>query len=321
MVGESSRGAAIARLWGLPRPAVIAHRGASYLAPEETRPAFLLARELGADYLEFDIQRTRDGVLIALHDDDLSRTTNVGEVFPGREKDTVEKFTFAELEQLDAGSWFNRSFPDRARATFGGLKVLRLEDIVAIAESGARHPGIYIETKAAARFPGIEQELVDALTQRGWIGGAGAGSHVRLIFQSFDPESLVRLKQLAPNVPRLLLIDEVMTSKAGWDELLLKAAAIGPGIGTWGYRWAHGPDWSLEAAPDRYVTTWPWRTGEAHRAGLFVHPWTIDDRWEMRTLALCGADGIFTNRAEVAVAVYDRAPRPDLATLWKAIGY
>ena len=85
LISEPSLGKKLVQALGIARPAVIAHRGASYLAPEETRPAYLLARELGADYLEFDIQRTKDGVLIALHDDDLSRTTNVAEVFPGRE--------------------------------------------------------------------------------------------------------------------------------------------------------------------------------------------------------------------------------------------
>ncbi|MBK9522186.1 MAG: hypothetical protein KBA96_05280 [Rhodocyclaceae bacterium] len=103
LIGETSRGKTLAQAFGIPRPAVIAHRGASYLAPEETRPAFLMARELGADYLEFDIQRTKDGVLIALHDDDLSRTTNVAEIFPGREKDTIDTFSFAELAVMRSG--------------------------------------------------------------------------------------------------------------------------------------------------------------------------------------------------------------------------
>ena len=98
LIGETSRGKTLAQAFGIPRPAVIAHRGASYLAPEETRPAFLMA-----DYLEFDIQRRKDGVLIALHDDDLSRTTNVAEIFPGREKDTIDTFSFAELAVMRSG--------------------------------------------------------------------------------------------------------------------------------------------------------------------------------------------------------------------------
>lgn len=111
VLGNPSEGKKLARALGIPRPAIIAHRGASYVAPEETRPAFLLARELGAAYLEFDVQRTRDGVLIAPHDDDLSRTTNVSEVFPGREKDTVDTFTFTELRQLDAGPGLTAASP------------------------------------------------------------------------------------------------------------------------------------------------------------------------------------------------------------------
>jgi len=321
LMSAPSQGKKLVKALGIPRPAVVAHRGASYLAPEETRPAFLLARELGADYLEFDVQRSGDGVLIALHDDDLSRTTDVAQVFPGREKDTVDKFTFAELQRLDAGSWFNRQFPDRARASFKGLRILRLEDIIEIAESGPGQPGIYIETKAALRFPGIERQLVDALVSHGWIRGSGSKDRARLIFQSFEPESLVRLKELAPDVPRLLLIDEVMTSRESWEGLVKKAATIGAGIGTWGYRWAFGPHWSMRDAPARYVATWPWYTGQAHRAGLFVHPWTIDDRWEMWMVTLSGADGVFTNRAELALTVYGRASHSDLDSLWKKIGY
>jgi len=105
----------------IPRPAVIAHRGASYLAPEETEPAYILARDLGADYLEMDIQRTKDHVLVAFHDDSVERTTNAAKVFPGREKGNIADFTLAELKQLDAGTWFNQTYPKRARAKYAGV--------------------------------------------------------------------------------------------------------------------------------------------------------------------------------------------------------
>lgn len=321
LLSEPTRGRQLVQALGIPRPAIIAHRGASFLAPEETRPAFLMARELGADYLEFDIQRTRDGILIVLHDDDLSRTTNVTDVFPGREKDTIDTFTFAELQQLDAGSWFNHKFPDRARSSFKGLGILRVEEIIEIAESGSTRPGIYIETKSAHRFPGIERQLVGLLTSRGWIGRTQPGSRARVIFQSFEPESLERFKELVPQIPRLLLIDEVMVSKAGWDSLVGKAADVGAGIGTWGSRRASGPDWSAQDAPKRYMMTWPWYTGRAHRAGLFVHTWTIDDRWEMWMVTLSGADGLFTNRAELALSVHGRSAHVDFDGLWKRMGY
>ena len=158
-------GKELAEKIGVPRPAIIAHRGASYFAPEETAPAYLLAREMGVDYLELDLQRTKDGVLIALHDDDLRRTTNIAEVFPGRETDSVDKFTFAELQSLDAGSWFNVRFPDRARSSFKDVKILRLEDVMNIAEGGFHKSGLYIETKSADAF----QELKNSLLNSCWL--------------------------------------------------------------------------------------------------------------------------------------------------------
>lgn len=325
-------GTELAERLGVPRPAIIAHRGASYLAPEETGPAYLLAREMGVDYLELDLQRTKDGVLIAVHDDDLRRTTNIAEVFPGRETDTVDKFTFAELQSLDAGSWFNIRFPDRARASFKNVRILRLEDVMNIAEGGFHKPGLYIETKSARRFPGVEKQLAEILTARGWIKPLprgvsesprteGARVPARVIFQSFEPDSLALLKELAPQVPAMLLIDETMMRKDGWDALLRRAKQVGVGIGTWGYRWSRDPGWSIKDAPSRYLTAWPWYTGQAHRAGLLVHPWTVDDRWEMWMVSLFGADGFFTNRPEFALLFYGRADHIDLKPMWERIGY
>lgn len=334
VLSAAAQGKRLAESLGVPRPAVIAHRGASYLAPEETRPAYLLAGEMGADYLELDLQRTKDGVLIAVHDNDLRRTTNVAEVFPGREIDTVDKFTFSELQRLDVGRWFNTMFPDRARASFNNLRILRLEDVMNIAEGGYHKPGLYIETKAARRFPGIERQLVKALTARGWISPRRKRPHVfefhhvegvpapaKVIFQSFEAESLALLKEAAPQVPAVLLIDETMLRKEGWHSLLRKAKGLGVGIGPWGYRWSRDPRWSVKDAPRRYLTTWPWLTGQAHRFGLLVHPWTVDDRWEMWMVFLFGADGFFTNRPEVALDFYGKTDHVDLKLLWERIGY
>ena len=315
----------------MPRPAIIAHRGASYLA-QETRPAYLLAREMGVDYLELDLQRTKEGVLIALHDDDLRQTTNIAEVFPGRKADTVDTFTFTELQSLDAGSWFNMRFPNRPRASFKNVRILRLEDVMDIAEGGSHKPGLYIETKSARRFPGIEKQLVEILTARGWIRPLAMGVSgspptervqvpARVIFQSFEADSLARLKELTPQVPATLLIDEAMMRKDGWDAILRSAKQVAVGIGTWGYRWSRDPGWSVKDAPNRYLTVWPSYTGQAHRAGLLVHPWTIDDRWEMWMVSFFGADGFFTNRPDSALLFYGRTDHIDLKSMWERIGY
>jgi hypothetical protein len=126
-------GAVTAQRLGLPFPTVMAHRGASYLAPEETAWAYRVAKLVGADYLEADIQRSKDGVLIALHDDTLLRTTNVATVFPDRAQQPVSEFTWEELSRLDAGSWFNAKFPDRARPEFASARILRLDELCDIA--------------------------------------------------------------------------------------------------------------------------------------------------------------------------------------------
>jgi glycerophosphoryl diester phosphodiesterase len=315
-----SKGQALAQAAGIPRPVVIAHRGASYLAPEATHAAYVMARELGVDYLELDIQRTQDGVLVALHDDTLERTSNVAEIFPDRVTHGVDTFTFAELQQLDAGAWFNQRFPERGRKTFNGLRVLRLDDILSIAEGAPVRMGVCIESKHAHRFPGIEEQMVRELRQRGWIRDRGTTGRAEVIFQSFDPDSLKQLKVLAPHVPRILLIDEILMGKLGWKGVLKTAEEVATGLGTWGYAWARGPEWSVSAG-SRYVTRRAWYTIEAHRAGLLVHPWSIDDWWEMWVVSLGGADGIFTNRSDLAMQFYHGASKPDIEALWRKLGY
>jgi len=189
----------------VPANAVIAHRGSTYWVPEETEAAFRWGRNIGADYLEADLQITRDGVIIALHDVDLKRTTNIEEVFPDKADFPASSFTYEELMQLDAGSWFNMANPEQARTGFATRKqyISTLEDMIMIAEGKrlkrdatthqriytkvvqggtaeyvfeyetdpmdiGHRPGIYIETKEPEVNPGIEQALYAKLDQLGW---------------------------------------------------------------------------------------------------------------------------------------------------------
>ncbi len=107
----------------IPYPAVIAHRGASIVAPESTYPAYVEARDLGSDYLEVDLQRTKDGEIIIFHDEHLRRTSNVEEIFPDRADEEIGSFTYEELKQLDFGSWFNETNPRYARDEYEGLDI------------------------------------------------------------------------------------------------------------------------------------------------------------------------------------------------------
>lgn len=105
-----------------------------------------------------DLQRSKDGVLFALHDNNLQRTTDVASKFPERKDASATAFTMAELKTLDAGSWFNAKYPDRARPSYAGLKILTLDEIIDIAQANPQHkPGLYIETKSRSCFPGSKK--------------------------------------------------------------------------------------------------------------------------------------------------------------------
>ena len=149
----------------VPEHAVMAHRGSTYWAPEETESAWRWAREMGADYLESDLQCTKDGVILANHDVNLTRTTNIEEVFgpsvPASRRDFyislgfsaedadeqlacdaqdfvpyhASSYYYAELLTLDAGSWFNLARPEQARPAYAGSQyVSALQDQIAYAE-------------------------------------------------------------------------------------------------------------------------------------------------------------------------------------------
>ncbi len=301
LIGSPAAGERACAKLGIPRHPVIAHRGASYYAPEETAQSFMLARDLGADYIELDVQRTRDGEIVAFHDDTPLRTTNAGELYPGRENNFITTFTLQELKALDAGSWFNKRFPERARREFEGARILTLEETIAIVKSGGGSTGLYIETKEPKRSPGIERQLVDLLVKTGWMSEAdmrGTKSvPARVIFQSFDINSLAILRSLAPNIPRVYLIDEKMEKETGWNALLDRAAGLGAGIGPVGY------------------LGYPGNIGKAHRRGMCVHIYTINVKWQMYLFAFFGADGFFSDRCDLVMDFYGRRPRADIAEL------
>ena len=274
----------------IPYKTVIAHRGASYWAPEETYFSYIIAKNVGADYLEMDVQRTKDDVIIVFHDDTLNRITNVAEVFPGRENDPINSFTIAELKRLDVGKWFNTSFPERSKNSYNGTQILTLDEVIDIAKSDNGLYPLYIETKNAKNFQGIEEQLVHILQTRGYINKDQKNSntpYAPVIFQSFEIESLLLLQKLAPQVPRVYLIDEDMVKQKGWETLISEAKqAQCAGLGPSGY------------------LGWPWITGKAHRNGLLVHIYTVNKKWQYRLLDWFGADGFFTDRCELLMEYY-----------------
>lgn len=157
---------------------VVAHRGASAYAPENTLTALRLGADLGADLVETDVRMTRDGELVLLHDASLARTTDAAERYPRRWPWLAEDFTLEEISTLDAGSWFD--------AEFAGERVPTLRE--ALAELDGR-AGVLAEFKQPARYPSA------AAAATGVLGRGG------VVVQSFDRDFLRELDLLRPDVP------------------------------------------------------------------------------------------------------------------------
>jgi len=294
---------------------VIAHRGVPYFAPEETLPSYLLARELGADYLEADLQRTKDDTIIALHDNNLQRTTNIIEVFPNRADDPVSSFTWDELQQLDAGTWYNKMYPDLARDKYSDLKIISLNQLIDIAEGGQNKPGIYLETKHPQLFPNIEAELKALLQQRGWYQQKFSNGKPKVILQTFSAESLALLHQHFPETPLCYLwwqgegclteVDKIHVSKCLDYAVQQGATIIGP---------------SFKGEKSQYYNFLePWITDLIHNRGLAIHAYTFDTSNDIKNYApLC--EGQFTNRTDLLMDYYHRQ-HDEVNTLLQSLGY
>ena len=253
-------------------PLVIAHRGASHAAPENTLTAIDQALALGADVVEVDVQMTRDRALVLLHDLSLARTTDVETRFPDRAPWHVGDFTLDEVRTLDAGSWKSPAF--------AGERIPTLDDALAAVRGRA---GLLLEIKAPHRHPGIEAAVASALTTDGTpVGPADARDDV--VVQSFDRHSVAAFARLQPGVDTAQLVGGPVSA----GELQLIAAyadAVNP--------YHAGVDPGFVAA--------------AHAAGLRVNPYTVDRPRRIDELLDAGVDGIITDVPDVALRTRERA--------------
>ncbi|MEJ8277316.1 glycerophosphodiester phosphodiesterase [Pseudonocardia spirodelae] len=161
-------------------PAVVAHRGASADAPENTLAAADAALAQRADEVEVDVQRTADGHLVLVHDATLARTTDVERVFPARALAPVGSFTLDELRRLDAGSWFSPAF--------AGERIPTLAEFAGRLDGRA---GLLLELKDPALHPGIEEA----------VAGEPALARAQAVVQSFDHDAVARYAGAAPGAP------------------------------------------------------------------------------------------------------------------------
>lgn len=252
---------------------VIAHRGASFDAPEHTFAAYDLALAQGADWIEQDLQMTRDGQLVVLHDDALDRTARgPAAACTG----LVRERTRAQLADCEVGSWFNAEHPERARPGYATERIPTLDEVLARYGSRARY---YTETKNPAEAPGMEDSLLVLLRRHGLLGRGG--DEGRVIVQSFSPASLQRLHALAPRLALVQLREERLP--VGGLELWLDSVAT--------YAVGIGPSREIVSAA---------MVAAAHARGLVVHPYTVNAEPTMDYVLSLGVDGMFTDVPAVA---------------------
>ena len=238
------------------RPQVCGHRGASGHAPENTLASFRLARQLGATWLEFDVQLSADGVPIILHDDTLERTTNLGR--PAR----PTELSLAELKELDAGGWYSPAFQ--------GEKLPTLDEV--LSEFGPTM-GLNIEIKSRPGFEadnGLERLIAEAVRRH--------ELQERVLISSFDPFRLAALHQLDP----ALRLGALYTNRASDYPPNFDPFLLAEGVGAI----ALHPPFSLVNAE---------LLERAHRQKLAVNTWTVNEPTDMRRLRELGVDMIITN--------------------------
>ncbi|MFQ6171155.1 glycerophosphodiester phosphodiesterase [Oryzobacter sp. R7] len=246
-----------------PDVAVIGHRGSSAAAPENTLASIRLALKQGADYIENDIMRTKDGHLVVTHDLSLAKTTNVEQVFPERTSYRVADYTLAEIKQLDAGIWFGQQF--------AGERILTLREWVEAVGSSA---GMLLEAKDPWAFPGIETDIDKEL--RSIPTFVQALRKGKVIMQAGDEAWLRSYHQLAPDVPVALLYytrptDEQLVAASTWVD------AVNPALGN-----------IDKAIVDR-----------THELGLKTYVWTVNHGSDMNRGIDWGVDGIITDYPDV----------------------
>ncbi len=247
---------------------VIAHRGASAYAPAHTLAAYEMAVQMGADYIELDLQMTKDGKLVSLHDSVIS----IHDV-----DKAVADVTFNELQLYSPGKEFNEENPHYASVAYEDLRVVGLDDIL-------RHFGntvnYYIELKSPSSYPGIEVELLRQLREHSLLHTDD--EMPKVIIQSFDSDSLKKVFEKEPSIPLIKLYsfdkDAHLSKK---ERQKLKGYASGVGV-------------NADTVTKNFVDS-------MHKEGLDVHSFTINNEDTIRTLMTLGVDGVFTDKPDIAV--------------------
>jgi glycerophosphoryl diester phosphodiesterase len=254
----------------------IAHRGASGYAPEHTFYAYDKShKEFNADYIELDLQMTKDGNLIAMHDEDVERTTG--------HKGRVEDYTTKELKQMDVGSWFNKKYPQHAKKEYKGAKIPTLEEILDRYGDDANY---YIETKSPDVYPGMEEKLLHSLKKHNLLSSQKLNKG-QVVIQSFSQESLLKVANMNNHIPLVQLVDKDKLSTFTDEDLkFISSYAVGV-----------GPDYN---DLDKQLVQ------ELHNYNLKVHPYTVNTEKDMKKMLSVDVDGVFSNYIDKYISIKNK---------------
>lgn len=264
---------------------VTAHRGFRALAPENTLASAKKAFEAGAEWWELDVAATTDGTLIVIHDDNLVRTTDARQVYPGRKPWTVYDFSYEELMRLDAGSWYGETDPFQEIASgrvgkadldsYRGIRLPTLREALELTKAKGRKLNIEIkDATGRACDPWIVERTVDLVRETGMLDS--------VMVQSFNPSYVKRAHQAEPRLRTGALFDKRP------DGLLALLKEIGAS--------AYNPKMKdLDEATVR----------EVRAAGYDLFVWTVNSREDMIRLLDWGANGIITDYPDRALSLLD----------------
>jgi glycerophosphoryl diester phosphodiesterase len=260
----------------LRKPLVFAHQGGELLAPTNTMAAFAVADAIGGvDFLDIDVHMTKDGHLVGIHDQTVDRTTDGH----GR----VDSYTLAELQKLDAGYWF-KDLQGQYSYRGKGVRIPALEEVFSI-YAGKYY--LHFEVKDVYPQGGPSQ-----VEEKLWQLISDYHMKKKVIVASFQQRIVERFNQLARG--------EVVIG-AGRAEILRFVLAHNARLPLLYRRYSH----VLEIPLSSNGINLKRRSliEKAHRMGMEVYYWTIDDVPTMKELIELGADGIFTNRPDLLKTV------------------